>query len=229
MPLPSRSFGIDDSAVTATSEATGSRQHQRRKAQDSKKGRRANPNPCSDHDPNARTQGSRFVWCSDAILIIQCHSYIQAVPELRRLVAGFPSRRPGFEQASAHVVFVVDKVALGQVFSEYFGFHCQFSFHRQLHTHHLSSGAGIIGQLVADVTSGLSLTPPQETKKKKKRGILSYNFQYPFQCMLLRLRLLFRFEWRMFPATFLEQSYRLTLEQLTCVHKVWKFIGHVLY
>jgi hypothetical protein len=29
-----------------------------------------------------------------------------------------------------------------------------------------SSGAGIIGQLVADVPSGLSVTPPQETKKK---------------------------------------------------------------
>jgi hypothetical protein len=31
--------------------------------------------------------------------------------------------------------------------------------------HHLSSGAGAIGQLVADVPSGLRLTPPQETKK----------------------------------------------------------------
>jgi hypothetical protein len=29
-----------------------------------------------------------------------------------------------------------------------------------------SSGAGTIGQLVADIPSGLSLTPPQETKKK---------------------------------------------------------------
>jgi hypothetical protein len=57
--------------------------------------------------------------------------------------------------------FVVDKVALGQVFTEYFGFPCQFSFH--IH-HHLSSGAGTIGQLVADVPSVLSLTPPQETK-----------------------------------------------------------------
>jgi hypothetical protein len=28
-----------------------------------------------------------------------------------------------------HVGFVVDKVALGQVFSEYFGFLCQSSFH----------------------------------------------------------------------------------------------------
>jgi hypothetical protein len=52
------------------------------------------------------------------------------------------------------VRFVVDKVAMGQVFSEYFGFPCQFSFHGLLHTHHLSSGAGTIGQLVADVPSG---------------------------------------------------------------------------
>jgi hypothetical protein len=65
------------------------------------------------------------------------------------------------------VGFVVDKVALEQVFSEYFNFHCQFSFHRLLHTHHLPSGAGTIGQLVTDVASGLSLTPPQETKNKK--------------------------------------------------------------
>jgi hypothetical protein len=28
-----------------------------------------------------------------------------------------------------HVGFVVDKAALGQVFSEYFGFLCQSSFH----------------------------------------------------------------------------------------------------
>jgi hypothetical protein len=61
----------------------------------------------------------------------------------------------------------MDKVALGQVVSEYFGFPWQFSFHRLLHTHNLSSGAGTIGQILADVPSGLSLTPPQETKKKK--------------------------------------------------------------
>jgi hypothetical protein len=28
--------------------------------------------------------------------------------------------------------FVVDKVALGQIFCEYFGFPCQFSFHQLL-------------------------------------------------------------------------------------------------
>jgi hypothetical protein len=58
-------------------------------------------------------------------------------------------------------------VALGQVFPEYFGFPCQFSFHLLLHTRRLSSGAGTIGKILADVPSGLSLTPLQETKKKK--------------------------------------------------------------
>jgi hypothetical protein len=85
---------------------------------------------------------------------------------LRRLVAGFKPRRPGFETRSGQVGFVVNKVALGQVCCEYFGFPCQYSFHRLLHSHHhLLSRAGTIGQLVADVPSGLSLTPPQEKKK----------------------------------------------------------------
>jgi hypothetical protein len=57
------------------------------------------------------------------------------------------------------------KVALGQVFSEYFGLPWHFSFHL-LHILHLSSGAGTIGQVVADVPSGLSLTPPHPKKKK---------------------------------------------------------------
>jgi hypothetical protein len=86
---------------------------------------------------------------------------------LRLLVAGFPPRWTGLHPRSGHVGFMVDKVALVQVFSEYFGFPCQFSFHRLLHTHHhLSSGACTIGQIVADVPSGLDLTPPppQEIK-----------------------------------------------------------------
>ena len=35
---------------------------------------------------------------------------------VRRLVAGLPPRRPGFNPGSAHVGFLVDKVALGEVF-----------------------------------------------------------------------------------------------------------------
>jgi hypothetical protein len=97
-------------------------------------------------------------------------SKIEAVTQFSWLIAGFSLRRPGFESTSGHVGFVVDQMVLGQVFSEYFGFPCQLSFHRLLHTH-LSSGAGTIGQLVADVPSGLSLTPPQETKKKVENRI----------------------------------------------------------
>jgi hypothetical protein len=51
-------------------------------------------------------------------------------------------------------------VALGQIFSEFFGFSCQFALHRFLHSHHhLSSGPGTIGQRVAAVPSGLRFTP----------------------------------------------------------------------
>jgi hypothetical protein len=86
---------------------------------------------------------------------------------LGRAIAQAASRRLStaaarFETRSGHVGFVADKVALGQVFSEYLGFPCYFSFYRLFHTHHhLPSGPGTIGQIVADVPSGLSLTPPQ--------------------------------------------------------------------
>jgi hypothetical protein len=40
----------------------------------------------------------------------------------------FNTARSRFEPGSGHVGFLMDKVELGQVFSEYFGFHCQSSF-----------------------------------------------------------------------------------------------------
>jgi hypothetical protein len=40
----------------------------------------------------------------------------RAVPWPRRLVAGLSPRRPSFDPGPVHVGFVVDKVALGQVF-----------------------------------------------------------------------------------------------------------------
>jgi hypothetical protein len=47
--------------------------------------------------------------------------------ELRRLVAGLSPRRPGFEIRSVHVGFVVDRVALRQVFPPSTSvFPCQF-------------------------------------------------------------------------------------------------------
>jgi hypothetical protein len=87
---------------------------------------------------------------------------------VRRLVASFPFRRPGFDPRPNYVGFVVDIVALGQVFSGHLDLPCQFSFRRLLHTHHPSSGAGTISQLVADVTGGLS----HPTPRKKPFGTL---------------------------------------------------------
>jgi hypothetical protein len=67
---------------------------------------------------------------------------------------------------------VVDKVALGQVFSEYFDIPCKFEFHRlfQNHHHHLSCGAGTISQTVAAVPSGLKSHP---MRKINKKGLLT--------------------------------------------------------
>jgi hypothetical protein len=57
---------------------------------------------------------------------------------------------------------VVDKVAMGQVFSKYFGFPCQLF-------HHCSTLIIInhSGQTVADKPNGLSLTSPKERKEEK--------------------------------------------------------------
>jgi hypothetical protein len=100
------------------------------------------------------------------LLVVVClvDRYRRFEGKLRRLVAGFPPQRTGLDARSGHVEFVVDEVTLGQVFSEYFNFPCQFSFHRLLHTH-LSSGAGTVGPVEADVPSILSLNPPQNKKE----------------------------------------------------------------
>jgi hypothetical protein len=88
-----------------------------------------------------------------------------------RLVAGFPPWRPRFEPGSGHFRFVVDKVALGQVSSEYFGFPCQSSFHQMLHNHpHLSSGASTIGQKWPQYL--MDLVPPH---LKKNHTQLQYH------------------------------------------------------
>jgi hypothetical protein len=57
--------------------------------------------------------------------------------------------------------FVWTKWHWGRVFYEYFGFPLQ-SVNQLLRAHHLSSGAGAMGQIVADVPS---LTAPKEILK----------------------------------------------------------------
>jgi hypothetical protein len=73
--------------------------------------------------------------------------------------------------------FVVDKVALGQVFSEYFGFRCQVSFHQLLQ----KSSSSIIGVCTVGQSGhipgtnrylGTQYCPTNSNnnKKKKKKG-----------------------------------------------------------
>jgi hypothetical protein len=57
------------------------------------------------------------------------------VPQLRRLVAYFPQRRPRFDLSLGHVAFVIDEVSLGKILFEHFGFPYHLSFHRLLNTH----------------------------------------------------------------------------------------------
>jgi hypothetical protein len=91
-------------------------------------------------------------YCTPNMISVRpCH--IQAVS--RRLSTAAARIRAG----SVHVEFVVDKVALGQVFSEYFGFPCNFPFHQLLHNLYVSSEAGTISQTVVAVPNGLCLTP----------------------------------------------------------------------
>jgi hypothetical protein len=69
----------------------------------------------------------------------------------------------------------VDKLELGSVFSEYFGFLCQSSFHQTLH-HRNHPGQATIGQSVAAVPSWPSLIPPPPSKLKKN-----------YWCMYIRM------------------------------------------
>jgi hypothetical protein len=78
------------------------------------------------------------------VLILSVSARLQAEARLTeikgRAIAEAASRRVPTAAArvrarSGHVGFVVDKVALGQVFSVYFDFPCQSSFHKIVHPH----------------------------------------------------------------------------------------------
>jgi hypothetical protein len=61
------------------------------------------------------------------------------------------------------VGFVVDKAALGQVFSEYFGFPCQ-SFHQFLHHH---DHPGLAQQAIGGRSVEWTLIPPPTIQIKE--------------------------------------------------------------
>jgi hypothetical protein len=74
-----------------------------------------------------------------------------AVPWLRSLVARLSPQRPGFAPGSVHLGFVVDRVALGQVFfPSSLVFPCQYHSTVVLHTH-ISYGVWTICPPVAAV------------------------------------------------------------------------------
>jgi hypothetical protein len=81
---------------------------------------------------NCRSSGAPLTEPQSCCAAAQSTNLYQCAPKLKQLVARFPPRWPGFNPRCGQVGFVVDKVALGQVFSGYFGFPCQSSFHHLL-------------------------------------------------------------------------------------------------
>jgi hypothetical protein len=79
--------------------------------------------------------------------------------QLRLLATGFPSRRPGLDDRSGHVVFEVENVVLRWVFSQHFGFPCQFSYQQTLRAHQSSAG-GIVAPEVATRTANWAQSHP---------------------------------------------------------------------
>jgi hypothetical protein len=75
----------------------------------------------------------------------------KAVPWLRRLVTSVAPRRPDFALGSVHVGFVMDKLALAEVFLPSSSvFPCQYHFTVAPHTH-ISPEGWAIGPLIASV------------------------------------------------------------------------------
>jgi hypothetical protein len=62
----------------------------------------------------------------------------------------------GLDSIASHTGFVVNKMALGRVFSQYFGFPCWFSFHQVLHVHQSSYlQSSIVSILIASLNNKL--------------------------------------------------------------------------
>jgi hypothetical protein len=70
------------------------------------------------------------------------------------------------------VGFVVNKVALGRVFSEYFGFPCESSFHQILHHH---NHPGQANQWPPWRVDPVGLHPPLSEKDYKLNALANFN------------------------------------------------------
>jgi hypothetical protein len=79
-----------------------------------------------------------------------------------------------FETIPIIVGLLVRSFVLLQVLPEYFGYHCQFSGQLLLHTHHPSTGADTIGQMVTELLIGIILSRNTNLKKTI--------IKWPFPC-----------------------------------------------
>jgi hypothetical protein len=98
---------------------------------------------------------------------------------LRLLVASFPPRRSRFEPRLGNVGFMVDKVALGQVFYQYFSFLCQFSLRQLFHT--------IVWHWYDRTVSGRHTKWTQShptSKKGNKERYFDLALSFPISCCL---------------------------------------------
>jgi hypothetical protein len=83
--------------------------------------------------------------CIDQLVIACLISNLKGRATDQAVSRRFPLRRPGFVPASGHMGFMTDKVALGRVFSEYFGFPCRLSFQQLLQIYKLSYHRRCVG------------------------------------------------------------------------------------
>jgi hypothetical protein len=114
------------------------------------------------------------VWAECRVLVHKSLWYVRSLavmtPEhLRRLVTGFPLRRLGFEPRPGYAAFAMNKQHWDKFSpSTTVPPPPRHLRHTLLHAHHQSSsGADTIGQFVAALPSGLSLTPPQDKTRNK--------------------------------------------------------------
>jgi hypothetical protein len=72
-----------------------------------------------------------------ALIPTHCNIYPQISGRAiaQAVIRWLPTAAVRVRVRSGHVTFVVEKVGLGQVFSEYFGFPSQSLFHKFLHHH----------------------------------------------------------------------------------------------
>jgi hypothetical protein len=111
---------------------------------------------------------------SHSTLQIYCRENVESKGRAiaQALIRLLPTAAAQIRARAEHVGFVVDKVALGQVISEYFGFLCQSSFHQFLYHHNHPGLALPIG---SNWTSLPSIRIKKITSNPTLYSCLSFN------------------------------------------------------